>query len=406
MILAAALALTVQTFTHFTLSDVQNDVLTRSPDVAAARARVAEQEANVSIARSALVPALVANYQQAPQLGPDNISTVAQHTTTVGAQVTLGDLFAYSPALAQASSQLAAAKADEANVERTERMNAITLYYTALTAEAVASARQDAVALAAKDRNAAQLRFKTGDAPRLDVLRAELAYSQAELDLYRAWGDRGNAAHALSLATGIPENTMFTKGVEADLTSEVQTLDGPGSLALALANRPELAQAQANVAAEEHAVALARLGILPAITIVGGYSSGTDTNVRISGPSVSVNATLPLGAPGASRVNAEKARLDQSVAQVEKIKRQISSEVFLGSYNVGTLLMEERTSVRALGEALDERNATETGYRSGAISSLDFEAARSAYAQAVVTAMTAHYAREQAEAILQLMVGK
>ena len=405
MILAAAAAFTVLTF-RFSVADAQNDVLARSPDVASARARVAEQDANVSLARSGLAPALVANYQQAPQLGPDNISTVAQHTTTVGAQVTLGDLFAYSPALAQASSQLAAAKADEANVERTERINAITLYYTALTAEAIADARQDAMTLAGKDRQAAQLRFKEGDAPKLDVLRAEVAYSQAELDLYKAWADREAAAHALSIATGVPENVMFTNRVPADLAEPATSIDGPGSVALALANRPELVEAQANVAAEEHAVALARLGILPAITIVGGYASGTDTNVRISGPSVSVNATLPLGTPGASRTNAEKARLEQAVAQVEKIKRQISNELFAAVNSESGTLLEQHAALRALSASQDERDATETGYRSGATSSLDFEAARSAYAQAVVTAETAYYAHEQAKAVFQLLLGK
>ena len=53
-----------------------------------------------------------------------------------------------------------------------------------------------------------------------------------------------------------------------------------------------------------------------------------------------------------------------------------------------------------------EREATEAGYRSGAISSLDFEAARSAYTQALVTAMTAYYASQQAQATFQLLVGK
>lgn len=405
MIAHLVLGLIVQTFSHLSLIDAENAALARSPDVAAARAKVAEQQANFNAARTTILPALAATYAQAPQLGVDNLSSISQHTTTIGGQITLGDLFAYSPAVAQASAMLGSARADAANAERVERTSVIAQYYGALAASATHRARTVARDTAQRDRDAAEIRFKAGDTPRLDVVRAEVALAQAEADLARAEADDANASAALALETGADPATLSMDDVDAQ-TPAILTVDARTATETALNARPELASARESVTAEEHAVAVARMGILPVITILGGYSTGTDTGVKISGPAVNVTATLPLGGTAVNRTAAERARLDQAVAQRDKLVRQVTLEVGSAVRTYRAQVRAEVAAERALGEARAEQDATVIGYRSGASSGLDVEAARSTYVQALVSAIAAHYAQAQARATLDLLMGK
>jgi len=61
---------------------------------------------------------------------------------------------------------------------------------------------------------------------------------------------------------------------------------------------------------------------------------------------------------------------------------------------------------RALEEADAEFKATQIGYRNGASSSLDVESARATYVQALVAQISALYPQQEAEATLQLLMGK
>ncbi|MGA8474192.1 MAG: TolC family protein, partial [Candidatus Cybelea sp.] len=122
-------------FAQLSVRDAQADAVAASPDVAAARAKVAEAQALYDQARATFGPALTANYTQTPQAGLTN-TTVTQRMTTVGAQWSLGDLFAYSPAVAQANATLRAAQQDLNDAERSEKIAVIAAYYSALGARA------------------------------------------------------------------------------------------------------------------------------------------------------------------------------------------------------------------------------------------------------------------------------
>ncbi|HEY5348846.1 MAG TPA: TolC family protein, partial [Candidatus Lustribacter sp.] len=61
---------------------------------------------------------------------------------------------------------------------------------------------------------------------------------------------------------------------------------------------------------------------------------------------------------------------------------------------------------RALRSARAEFTATRIGYANGASSSLDVEAARATYVQAMVGEISALYAQAQAQATLELLIGQ
>lgn len=399
----ALLALVVPIFSQLSLGDAQNAALAHSPDVALARAKVQEQQALFGAARSVYAPALTANYVESPQ-GVNIDQTAAQRLTTVGASIALGDLFAASPAIAQANASLRAAQFGLADAQRTERITVIGFYYDALDTLAAVNARQVALDGANAELRAAQLRFNNGDAPRLDVVRAQVALANAQADLARARADAQNASGALAEETAL-DAASLTIGSREEAAVQLVPYDLAGAVRTALASRPEIASAQAAVDAEAHAVEVARRDGLPQVTLAGGYTTGVDSAIKVSGPSLNLNATLPLGSAPRDRVIAEEARLSQARAQLERVRRVVTIEV---SSAVRTQIAQGEAlaaAERALSQAKAEYDATQIGYRSGASSSLDVELARSTYITALVTELSAYYAQARAAATLQLLMG-
>lgn len=401
IVLAAALA--IQTFAGLSLDRAESDALRRSPDVAVAVSKVAESRALFDATRASYGPALMGNYALAPQ-GGNNGATIAQRLTTFGGQITLGDILAYSPLVAQANEALHAAQFDLANARRTERVHVINLYFAALSARATLQARRAALAGATADVRAARLRFRAGDAPRLDVVRADVAVSQADAALAQAQASAANTAAALATEIGVPRQSLHT--VPAPFPTKDENPRSPAAaVANALAQRPEIASARENVAMREHALAAARRGGFPLVSVSGGYTTGIDSGVNVRGPSVTVNAAFPLGGAAHDRVLAEEARLVQARAQVVKIRRQIATEVAAAVRRFNAQTAARAAAARALSQAHAELLATQIGYRNGASSSLDVTMARATYVQALVSQISALYAQVQARATLQLLLG-
>lgn len=401
--IALLLAVTVQSFAHLPLAQAESAGVAHSPDVAASTAKVAEEQALFNAARASYGPALTANYAASPQ-GGNQGQTVEQQLTTVGAQLSLGDLLAYAPAVAQANAALAAARFDLLAAQRNERITVIDEYYAALAAHGVVSAREVESTSAQSELHAAELRFRAGDAPRLDVVRASVALAQAQADLVRAQADAQNADATLALETGMRADRLTIVSAQAPNTAP-PAIDPARAVAQALALRPEIASARANVTAEERAVALARRGGVPIITLAGGYTKGIDTGVAVAGPSANVQVTLPLGGAAHDRVLAEQARLAQAQAALVKAQRDVENAVGAAARTLDAQNAALAASERALSSARAEFAATEIGYRSGASSSLDVENARTTYVQALVNETSAYYQRAQAQATMELLMG-
>jgi outer membrane protein len=391
-------------FAQLSLDQAQQDSLAQSPDVAIARAKVREAQALFDAARASLGPALSSSYAEGPQ-GGNRGATIAQRLTTVGAQWTLGDLLAYAPQLAQADAALHAAQFDLSDAERTQEIAVIGAYYAALEARAVVHARNDELSSAKAELRAASLRFDAGDAPRVDVVRASVAVAQAQADLVRAQAASGDAYAALAQDTGVPASALqATSSIDPLAAAAVPSV--AEAVQRALAARPDVGSARASVAAEERAVSVARRGGIPLITLSGGFTSGVDTGVKVSGPSANVQVIYPLGGAAHDRVLAEEARLAQARAELVKVERGIELQVgsAVRAYRAQTAALA--AAERALHDAQVEFDATEIGYRSGVSSSLDLETSRTTYVAALVSQISALYAQAQAQTTLQLVMGE
>ena len=385
------------------LGNAQSLALASAPTVVEARARVTEAEALVRVARGNGALHGIFNYNQAPQAGATNTS-VLQRLTTVGGQISLSDLAARDPAIAQAQAVLRSARAGEIAAERTERLKLIHLYVEAQRTHAVRVLRETIEASSLAFARAVSVRYRNGDASRLDEGRSDIVHMQAEADTVAAKASETDALAALAMEIGQEPSSIALPALEwREAPTGVPSIDG--AVAIALAHRPEIALARADVEAEEAALHVARKGRLPALTAQMGYTYGTDTEIPVHGPSANLTLDFPVSGASAATVAAQSARMEQARARLSATTRTLTLEVEAAYRALKTDVYEEFAAGVASGEAENVVKATELGFRNGASSSLEVTQARLTYAQAAIGKLAGEAAFDEALAAWPLTLG-
>ncbi len=380
--------------------------IANSPDVLGARAVVEQNRALLAQARGTYGLNATLGYAQAPQGAPDG--SIASRLSTVGLQETFGDVLAFRPLLAQADAALRASLADAAAMERTERVKIVGLYYAALKARALASAKTEALAAAQRQLRAAQLRFDAGDVPRIDVVRAQVLAAKATADLANAGAADLNATDALATELGKPADALVAivapvpSGPVA--TAPAAPLTAERAIARALAVRPDVLSAEANVAAARSAVSAASTARIPPVTVSAGYTVGTDSTFATRGLSLAASAAIPIGNALGAKVSAQRALVTQASSKRDALRRAIAVEVGAAVRTAKATADARAATAAALVAARAELAAVTLGYASGASTSLDVSSAVATYQQAVVDDVSALYDLLQAQATLDLEV--
>jgi outer membrane protein TolC len=391
-------------FDKLTLSDAQAGAVANSPGVAMARAREDAARASYAQLSASLGPALFANVTTAPQAGATAGTTIGSNMTTIGAQTTVGDLIGYVPASAQARSAYHSAQSQTAGAVRAERIKAAALYFGALKARAALDAAVAAVRSASVEREAAVKRFSTGDAPHVDVVRADVALAHAQAAQENAQGADANATEALRLETGTTAADLALP-VSAVLPATADFERDPArAVEVALAFRPEIKAAREDVRAANSGLSLAKLSFLPLVSFSAGYARGTDSGQHVNGPSVSAQLTLPLSTAPSARVAQAQAAVAIADASLASAQRQATVEVGAAVRTLAASMAAASAAARAREQSQVELRAVEIGYRSGASSSLEVEQARSTFAVARAEELTAVYDEAIAQATLAVEV--
>lgn len=399
MIAAAVLAATL------TLGNVEKASVANAPAVREAREHVNETRALLDAARGGGAPHLLANYTEVPQAGNNGV-TIQQRLTTLSGQVILGDIAARDPLVRQAAADVRNATASEFNAERTERIKAIGLFVGAIRTHEVLQLRASILASARADRNAAELRFRAGDVPRLDVVRADVAVARAQADYATARADEANARQNLATEMAAPAASLNIPSLAQAAVTVAIPPSRDAAVASALSTRPELQSARAEIAAEEAAVRAASRGVLPALTVQAGYTRGTDSGFTVAGPSANVTLDVPVSNVASDRTRAESARLAQAQARLAGVSQTVTTEVGNAYESLQAQREASAATATARTEAAAEVQAALIGYREGASSSLDLADARRTYATAVVDDVTARAALDEAILTFALAVGE
>ncbi|HTJ25077.1 MAG TPA: TolC family protein [Candidatus Limnocylindria bacterium] len=390
-------------FTGLSLDLAERDAVAHSPDVSAADAVVRENDAALAAVRSALGPQLVGGYVTSPQAGASPNTTILSQIASVGVQTTIGDIAAYSPLVAAALANLRNAQSGLASAQRGERLKVVNLYYDALKARAIRGARESALSIANEQLHAAQIRFAAGDAPKLDVVRANVAVAKTTADAELARVADLNATEALRVETGVAD-TAFTSTAAA-APPEAPALDPQAAVTRAQLLRPELIAARRTTEAAQASARAARRAQLPALTVGAGYAAGTDSGQHVAAPTVNVTLNLPLSGAARARVDEADAVVAEDQAKADATARAIDLEVSAAARNLAAAQRATAATTEARRQAEAELSATQLGYRNGASSSLELSTARDVYAQAVVDELSAFYDEARARATLSLEVG-
>ncbi|HEY9085350.1 MAG TPA: TolC family protein [Candidatus Tyrphobacter sp.] len=394
----------IPVFAALSPADAQARAIGRNLGVQQAVAAVDERVANLRLARIQGVPHFAGDYTLAPQAGSgaQSATTVEQHFIAAGASLSVNDLLATSDAVRAAAGDLLAAQRQADAATLLARENALRLYFSALRSTELERLRTEVLASAIRDRNAAAIRVRAGESPRLDVMRADVAVQQARADLALAQAERVDAVEALASATGVSSVSL---GALANVPSPPQpVLDENADVGRALASRPEIAALLASVQARRADVGLARTSGLPTITANAGYQRGVDTGQEVRGPQASVHLDVPLAPQSPARVAIARAHVSAVEAQLIDARRTIALEVGAAVRDARAADASERAALAARDVAARALAAVELGYREGSSSSLDISDARRTYVQTSVDAVVAEYARAQAYALLEVLV--
>ena len=117
--------------------------------------------------------------------------------------------------------------------------------------------------------------MQAGDAPQLDVTRSDVALARAEADYEAAVAADQNATEALRIETNVDAGTLTATVPQSPPPIVPALLDPQAVVALARTLRPEIASARLTADAARAAVSAAKAAGFPAITVSGGYVTGT-----------------------------------------------------------------------------------------------------------------------------------
>jgi outer membrane protein, heavy metal efflux system len=196
-------------------------------------------------------------------------------------------------------------------------------YFDALVAEAKLVVLRDLEQLSRRTRDTAQTRFQSGDAPRLEVLQAELALATAENEATAAEGAVAAARAKLNALVGQPLDVVQQLSSPLDVGARVVT---DAALQLARSASTELTVIDRQIDEQRATLALAHALRVP--DVVPSFTLTHDAEPEFTyGWRAGVAVTLPVFTTHRAGVAVEQATLDQLLLQREATLVRITAEV-------------------------------------------------------------------------------
>ena len=226
--------------------------------------------------------------------------------------------------LAVAEAAVRTADAEIAQVIAETRNAVRRAYFDRAVAEARLALFEDLQTITTRVRDAAQQRFDAGDAPRLEVLQAQLALAQAENQVTGARGTATAARLQFNALLGLPveaQTALAPPALEAPMTYEA-------ALARAKAASAELAVLDRRLDEQRTRIALAKALRTPDITPEGSLTRGFGEGAEFqTGWKAAVGVTMPLFTTHKAGVNLEESTFNQLTAERVAAEARIVSDV-------------------------------------------------------------------------------
>jgi multidrug efflux system outer membrane protein len=399
-------------FNDHALTPLMDEALARNEDLESAVARVREAQATLEVTGAAQSPTLDAQagakrFQDSTvsarplPAGVDRRASSHQLSLAAGYELDLWGRL--SSATAAARHQLFAAEWARAAVEWGITARLAEAYFDLVAIDRQIEISESVRASRANTLKLRQREHAAGAGNEFDLRRAEAELTSTDATLANLARQRIGYERALTVLLGRTPSEIAAGTLpraRLDESRPLATILPQGAAADLLVRRPDIQQAESQLAAANANIEAARAATLPSVKLSG--TLGTDARSignLFSGPamifSLAANATQAIvdGGKARARVKEERARAEQSLANYRKV---IASAVLDVREAYATLdvnqqsYFAERDRVAALARA---RDIARTGFDNGALNYLDLLDAERNWYQAQLDQVSAY--REQ-----------
>jgi len=275
-----------------------------------------------------------------------------------------------------AKEELTLAEVDVQSEMRAVRRELRQTFYGLIAADERVRLAESLLEIAQRVRDAAQARFETGAAPRLEVLQADLTVTRAQTDIELARSIRTASQATLDAVLNLPPQQALA--VTGSLYEYAPVLVYEQALATAVASNVDLVALDRQIAIESRRLDLLRAERTPTPVFSAGalFNAPPDFNV---GSRVAVSVDIPIFSRNQGEIATSIATTAQLRTRRDATRRVVENQVY------GTLARVEaaRRQVdayeqRLVPTATDLETLAEESYRAGRTSVLGLlEAQRS-----------------------------
>ncbi|HTL68710.1 MAG TPA: efflux transporter outer membrane subunit [Lacunisphaera sp.] len=369
-------------FHDATLDGLEDRALTANQDLVAAAARVAQARAAAGFARGNYFPAVGARPsfdRSRTSTSTDNVFPVAESSTWRGAFDAAWeiDLFGRIRRLNEsARAEAAASAADFAQVRLSLSAEVAVNYFTVQALDRELALVNDGVALRRKNLELVSARRTDGAATDFDVARAETELAATEAESAALANRRAAVQNALAVLLGEAAPSFQLSAINVQPLAPPDVPAGlPSEL---LERRPDIAAAEAALAAANARIGVAKAAFFPAISLTGsfGYASSDLDTLFNSGSkiwSVGPSLYLPVFQGGRNRANLARSRaaFDESVALFRQRVLVAFREVQDALTGSQLLAAQAAAQERAVASARHASELAQTRYDAGYVAYFD-----------------------------------
>lgn len=306
--------------------------------------------------------------------------------------------------------EVAAAGLDAARVSIAAE-TALT-YANACSTGAQAQVARETVALQEKTLTLTQRLLSGGRNTQRDVDQSVVLVEQARAQAASFEAERRASLYALAVLTGDPPSSFDTDAAACITPPQVRKPIAIGDGQAMLARRPDVRQAERQLAADTARIGVATASLYPSISILGGLSStglkpsdiGTSDSFGYSiGPLISWN--FPFSGAARARVRQSKATAEGSLASFDKAVLTALQETEQALARLKGAIDREASLSRAMKASDSAAFIAEKRFGSGADSFLQLLDAQRSRADARAALADAQAARAEAQVALFKALG-
>lgn len=353
----------------------------RQPKLAQVRSDLAAAQARLRQAWSAVLPrvgaAASATYADiSGGSGSGGLTTQGgSEAFSVTAKQVLWDFGRSLARLKQGRAEQEAARWQELSTTQATVLTVTQAYLTALEAQEAARVAEQALDLAAQQRERTRKFADVGLRSPADVSTAETAYAQAAFARLKARDTAERAKHALNEAMGGRSDTAYRVQEPPALTaSELSQATLEAALTRAIAQRTELRRAASLEESADAQMRAARDNWWPTLSASGGYAGRHNDSSDLTNTwSATLNASWDVWDSGltAAQTAEARAKLRRARAEQEEQTLTVTREVQDAWFGVREFTEHVQVAEHLVAAASERLKLTAARYATGLSSTLD-----------------------------------